>query len=254
MTKAVERLTTGVQTLADLLGQQAPTLPTAASLSKSGLQIVESQSSFTVRDEGEGGGIWDDDEERRFYEDLLDLKQVVPASLLGIKEKSHDQETSAAAEEEKRKKDEEDIRRQLEQMDLQDESGNQANGHDDTVEMSRRESTGSEDAIARNEVEKVAEAAVDSKAPGSKDKEGDEELQSGPVARLNAIFATLPEASNREMVDKLATDFAFLNSKAARKRLITVRVITSPARRADPSSSGLCLRTAPTYFLTTDVC
>jgi regulator of nonsense transcripts 2 len=32
----------------------------------------------------------------------------------------------------------------------------------------------------------------------------------------------MPEAVNREMIDKLAVEFGFLNSKAARKRLIKV--------------------------------
>jgi regulator of nonsense transcripts 2 len=51
----------------------------------------------------------------------------------------------------------------------------------------------------------------------------DEGLSSGPAARLTALFAALPEANNREVVDKLAVEFAFLNSKAARKRLVKVR-------------------------------
>jgi regulator of nonsense transcripts 2 len=47
-------------------------------------------------------------------------------------------------------------------------------------------------------------------------------LQSGPAARLSAVFAALPEANNRTVIDKLAVDFAYLNSKAARKRCIKV--------------------------------
>jgi regulator of nonsense transcripts 2 len=48
-------------------------------------------------------------------------------------------------------------------------------------------------------------------------------IQSGPAARLNAIFAALPDASNRTLIDKLAVEFAFLNSKGARKRMYKVR-------------------------------
>ena len=68
MTKAVERLTTGVQSLADMLSLKMPDLPTSATLSKGGLQIVESISSFTVREEGQGVGIWDDEEENHANE------------------------------------------------------------------------------------------------------------------------------------------------------------------------------------------
>lgn len=36
---------------------------------------------------------------------------------------------------------------------------------------------------------------------------------------LTALLARLPDATNRTMVDQAAVEFAFLNSKAARKRL-----------------------------------
>lgn len=187
MTKAVERLTSGVQNLADLLGLAPPVLPTAATLSKSGLQIVESTSSFQVRDDPVNGGIWDDEEERRFYEELVDLKDRVPAALLGVKE--------VQAEEVNR---EEDLRKELEEMHLKS----------DEIE---------EDVVDTSEDPIIAE-------PNQPEEPEpiEEELQSGPAARLTALFAALPEASNREMVDKLAVEFAFLNSKAARKRLIRV--------------------------------
>ena len=42
----------------------------------------------------------------------------------------------------------------------------------------------------------------------------------GPSQLLTALLARLPDATNRTMIDQAAVDFAFLNSKAARKRLI----------------------------------
>ncbi|WVW79596.1 hypothetical protein I302_101565 [Kwoniella bestiolae CBS 10118] len=227
MTKAVERLTTGVTTLADLLGLQAPTLPTAASLAKSGLQIVESASSFTVREDGPiSGGIWDDEEERRFYEDLVDLREVVPSGLLGIKEsKPANGNTSTTEEvidgkeeEEKQKADEEDLRRQLEQMELQPDTNDQpSTSEPQAQEMSRTVST-STSGEGNTQEPRVAED--DEPAVQDTSVIEDDGLQSGPAARLTALFAALPEANNREVVDKLAVEFAFLNSKAARKRLI----------------------------------
>lgn len=44
----------------------------------------------------------------------------------------------------------------------------------------------------------------------------------GPSQILAALLARLPDATNRALVDQAAIDFAFLNSKAARKRLIKV--------------------------------
>lgn len=247
MTRAVERLTTGVQSLADLLSLSPPILPTAASLSKSGLQIVESGSSFQVKDDGSLlGGIWDDEEERNFYEELVDLKEVVPASLLGIKEKkeiktgegasnteteTEDREGEGKAEEEveeARKRDAEDIRRQLEQLDLQ--TSQPPEPIDDvaalgSVDMSRTATDGSVDSGPADLQSKVEDLdAEPTPTAESFAAVGDDEgLSSGPAARLTALFAALPEANNREVVDKLAVEFAFLNSKAARRRLVKVR-------------------------------
>jgi regulator of nonsense transcripts 2 len=221
MTRAVERLTAGVQVLADLLGLSPPVLPTAASLSKSGLQIVEGQSSFTVREDGMlAGGIWDDEEEMRFYEEILDLKQVVPASLLGLKEAQvTDGESKDVAEavdaEARRKQDEEDIRRQLEEL-----ASDKPEPKAEATDMAREGSS----ATAASPVPRtvaLAEVEDDPAAPTGEDLPiEDDGLQSGPAARLNALFAALPEAVNREIIDKLAVEFASLNSKAARKRLI----------------------------------
>lgn len=42
----------------------------------------------------------------------------------------------------------------------------------------------------------------------------------GPSQLLTALLARLPDATNRTLIDQAAVDFAFLNSKAARKRLV----------------------------------
>nr|XP_018259411.1 uncharacterized protein I303_08339 [Kwoniella dejecticola CBS 10117]OBR81569.1 hypothetical protein I303_08339 [Kwoniella dejecticola CBS 10117] len=235
MTKAVERLIVGVTTLAELLGLSPPTLPTAASLGKSGLQIVESASSFTVREDGPvAGGIWDDEEERRFYEDLVDLKEVVPSGLLGIKESKQDAAEgpngsgSGTGEDvgvdekqkQKQKADEEDLQRQLEQMDLNSDQPTSTTDTQSQVQaqdMSRTASMSTvEDPVQETQVDLDEEAQVVQDTSVGED----DGLQSGPAARLTALFSALPEANNREVVDKLAVEFAFLNSKAARKRLI----------------------------------
>lgn len=44
----------------------------------------------------------------------------------------------------------------------------------------------------------------------------------GPSQLLTALLTRLPDATNRSLIDQAAIDFAFLNSKAARKRLVKV--------------------------------
>ncbi|KAL7421122.1 mRNA decay protein [Cryptotrichosporon argae] len=226
MTRAVERLTTGVNGLAELLGLQPPVLPTAASLAKSSLQIVDSGSSFTVRDDGAvPGGIWDDEEERRFYENLPDLLQLVPSSLLGVKEVQKEATDKGEAA---RKRDEDDVARQLAQMDIATPAPAES------IEMSHGASSGTT-ASADHEQPPPLSANANTyedeaeSAPVATDEDG---LQSGPAARLSALFAALPESVNRETIDKLAAEFAFLNSKAARKRLVRF-LAAVPKNRTD---------------------
>ncbi len=182
--------------LADLLNMTAPTLPTAASLSKTSLQIVESGSLFNKGEEIiTTGGIWDDEEERRFYEDVLDLAEDVPGALLGLTKDG------------KKEKQEEDII----SPPVKAESVYSDTGSNHPSDLALSEDgfhnlDDGEEVKAKAEQEPV-----------------EEQISSGPAARLNAIFAALPEANNKAMIDKLAVDFGFLNSKAARKRCYKVR-------------------------------
>ena len=54
----------------------------------------------------------------------------------------------------------------------------------------------------------------------------------GPSQLLTALLARLPDATNRSLIDQAAVDFAFLNSKAARKRLVKF-MSQIPKNRAD---------------------
>lgn len=252
MTRAVERLNAGVQSLAELLSRSPPKLPTAAALGKAGLQIVNSTSTFQVnRDEFLAGGIWDDEEECRFYEDLTDLQELVPAALLGVKDTKKvdapavegdaikkaaepeseliDEEARKTAEQQEaeRLKDQEDIKRQLEQLDL--EEGAAPSGRasplpeNDPLSPTFSPNVLSPDPNHHSSLPNGDE--LDSEPAADADGEELAAMNAGPQARLTALFAALPEASNRDMVDKLAVDFAFLNSKAARKRCIKVRLM-----------------------------
>jgi regulator of nonsense transcripts 2 len=188
MIKAVEKLQGGVQSLADLLNLKVPNAPTALSISKTSLQIVDSGPAFGKDgdDMNTSGGIWDDDEERKFYEDILDLGLEVPPTLLGIK--SNGESDTAVAPEV--------LSPPTETLSLHD--GDTAAGEDEE---------GTDEHPNTNL---------------AKDEEDGDPLQSGPAARLAAIFASLPEANNRTVIDKLAVDFAHLNSKPARKRCYKV--------------------------------
>ena len=81
--KSQEKLISSAQTLAEVLGADMPDLsekdPTTAG-SEGSIGLVK--TGEYLRGQNEGAGIWEDEEERRFYESLIDLKDRVPGILL----------------------------------------------------------------------------------------------------------------------------------------------------------------------------
>ena len=67
-----------------------PTLPTSSSTGNS-IQIGTNTGALFSDDAEEAafaalGGKWEDEEERRFFEDIQDLREIVPKSILGIED------------------------------------------------------------------------------------------------------------------------------------------------------------------------
>lgn len=81
--KAQEKLIANAQILCDALGSDMPDLKekdAADTVGAGGIGLVK--TGEYLRGQAEGAGIWEDEDERRFYENLIDLKDRVPAILL----------------------------------------------------------------------------------------------------------------------------------------------------------------------------
>lgn len=81
--KAQERLVSNAQVLADAICSEMPDLKDSEDSSAAGnggIGLVK--TGEYLRGEGEGAGIWEDEDERRYYENLVDLKGKVPGMLL----------------------------------------------------------------------------------------------------------------------------------------------------------------------------
>jgi regulator of nonsense transcripts 2 len=80
------------------------------------------------------GGKWEDEEERRFFEDIQDLKDFVPKSVLGIEEgEKLEKENSEEKEKEETEKVKEEVRKleeELEHLNISGESNALGNGRD----------------------------------------------------------------------------------------------------------------------------
>lgn len=173
--KAQEKLVANAQVLADAVGAEMPDLKEKETTTATGdgsIGLVK--AGDYLRGQGDGAGIWEDEEERRFYENLVDLKDRVPGILL---------------EDGKKKK-----------ADGEEQVGKKADAKA-TAEGSDKSDT-SNDKPAENDDQSTA---IANKSVG---------------AQVDAVLARLPELTNKDMVDQVAIDFAFLNSKASRNRMV----------------------------------
>lgn len=81
--KAQERLVSNAQVIADAIGAEMPDLKeTSDGFSTTNGAIGLVKTGEYLRGQSEGAGIWEDEDERRFYENLVDLKGKVPGILL----------------------------------------------------------------------------------------------------------------------------------------------------------------------------
>ncbi|KAI0373457.1 ARM repeat-containing protein [Pilatotrama ljubarskyi] len=215
MTKSYEKLLASCQSLSELLYLPMPTLKTASQKTESiqiGLNNGSSILNGDTDDASASGGKWEDEEERRFYEEIPDLKDYVPRSVLGL-EGDNEAETADGKEKERMEKEkvEEEFRRleeELAEMKI-DEDGKVVGGDSRKSQENGTDEDDAEDAPTPTPgTPKDSPSTTPQLAP------------QGPSQLLTALLARLPDATNRSMIDQAAVDFAFLNSKAARKRLV----------------------------------
>ncbi|GAA5841601.1 hypothetical protein JCM3766R1_006786 [Sporobolomyces carnicolor] len=190
--KSWERGWASVTQLAELLALPAPTLPSLQNtLNPSFVTSGAASGGAGSAEELGPGSLWADEEEKKFYEELRELRGEVPASILGVPE-----EEPPVVEQ---KPDE-----------VAEENGTSVATPDEVQDI--KESTVAEE--VESEGTKATESAPDTA------ETVDPSLPAGPAVQLTALLARLPEASSRANIDAIAFDFAFLSSKAARKRLV----------------------------------
>ncbi|KAJ7703097.1 armadillo-type protein [Mycena rosella] len=213
MTKGYEKLLASCQSLSELLYLPLPSLPTNSQKSDS-ILIGSNRSNNLSGDDADeimgSGGKWEDEEERRFFEDVQDLKDFVPRGVLGIDEmegKESDSDLEGEKEKERIEREKEEVRKLEEELQHLGEEGmpDQFNPDEETLD-------------------RVDQEDPDTPTPGTPRPTtpplSPQLAPQGPSQLLTALLVRLPDATNRALIDQAAIDFAFLNSKAARKRLV----------------------------------
>ncbi|KAF8609017.1 transcription factor [Ceratobasidium sp. AG-I] len=201
MTKGYEKLLSSCQSLSDLLYLPMPSLPSASQKNDS-ILLLDGSSGLRQ------GGIedlpanskWEDEEERRFYEDLPDLKDFVPKAVLGVEAVASKEERDALAKE-----------------NAADSETGKAQEEQEKQDMARLEAE-----MENMEVEesKALESDQVEEQPPSRSPSPTQGPATSASQVLTALLARLSDANNRTMIDEVAVEFAFLNSKASRKRLV----------------------------------
>uniref|UniRef100_A0A671TBT7 Regulator of nonsense transcripts 2 n=1 Tax=Sinocyclocheilus anshuiensis TaxID=1608454 RepID=A0A671TBT7_9TELE len=202
-----QKLLANTQTLADLLDENMPELPLDKTVQEEhgpGIDI------FTPGKPGEydlDGGIWEDEDARNFYENMVDLKAFVPAILFKDNEKSS--QTSKGTESQEGNSTEE-LEMELEALDITDEP----------IDL---------DVADETESEELAKKLLDEQ------EQEDEEASTGSHLKLivDAFIQQLPNCINRDLIDKAAMDFCMnMNTKSNRRKLVRA-LFTVPRQRLD---------------------
>ncbi|XP_019898460.2 regulator of nonsense transcripts 2 isoform X2 [Esox lucius] len=210
-----QKLLANTQSLADLLDENMPELPQDKTVQEEhgpGIDI------FTPGKPGEydlEGGIWEDEDARNFYENMVDLKAFVPAILFKDNEKGKEKEEAAAKEAKDAAATTEELELELEALDIAD----------DPLEMDGPDE-------AENEAE-LAKKLLDEQ--GKDEEQEDEEASTGSHLKLivDAFIQQLPNCVNRDLIDKAAMDFCMnMNTKSNRRKLVRA-LFTVPRQRLD---------------------
>ena len=197
MTKSFERVRDWGRILSELLHVPMPDLEASASTSNAvGLGVnLDSKSAFERADEefATDQSPWEDQDTQKFYENILDLGDIIPPSILaqttGISAKA-----SSSAE---------------------NAEGQESNGQAET-----------DPSIP------ATTSATASGSPQLDADPVDEAMNAGPAAQLATLMAKLPDMTNRSMIDSAAVDFAFIATKPARRKLIK-HLASLPRNRID---------------------
>ncbi|KAI9278600.1 armadillo-type protein [Phascolomyces articulosus] len=252
--KSYEKLLNNTQTLADALDLEMPELPeeegvTRVSIVSAGAAHAFSETKVKKKeyDESLANGIWEDEDARKFYEDLPDLHVLVPGVFL---EPNPSKKLDGSGNETQNEKEESEEKvsssttattttteeksvpssppatsspttlLSQEPLDLQVENGEN--------EESENINGGKGD----DEEDVDASELVDQALNADKDEEGNANSMPSQLAQLDGLIARLPTLGNRDLIDSAAVEFCYVNSKNARKRLVKA-LLNVPRQRVD---------------------
>eukprot|EP00850_Spirogloea_muscicola_P011490 SM000071S21114 [mRNA] locus=s71:436824:443196:- [translate_table: standard] len=188
--KACEQLFRSVSSLAEALSKEMPALPEDSRTTRiaGGLEANTPDASKDRVLEPS----WDDEDSRIFYEDLPDLRVLVPAVLLGDSDpRNTDRDVESIVE-----------------------------LKDDLVTTIEQQGDGGTSGDGRSKG-KLKDEGKDKEKDKESEKEGEKEkTKASDAANLDNLLLRLPTCVSRDLIDQLTVEFCYLNSKGARRKLV----------------------------------
>ncbi|KAF9209638.1 hypothetical protein BGZ59_010023, partial [Podila verticillata] len=209
--KAFEKLSNSTQSVADALDMDVPVLKDEK---EDLIGIVESTGGS--EEKGTTSSVFEDEDNVVFYEQILDLRTLVPKIFL---ETSKSKKKESGAESDKEKPVEKEDGAEVKAENGTTEHTEDLDGAVDSImenidaeleDLELNDQTGTESFLAEDTITAIQESTT----PASKTT----------ATQLDAFLARLPSMCNRDMIDQAAVDFCYLNSKLSRNRLIKTLV------------------------------
>ncbi|KAI1319719.1 hypothetical protein EDD11_003413 [Mortierella claussenii] len=240
--KAFEKLSVSSQTIADTLDLDMPVLKDEK---EDLIGIVESTAGS--EEKGASSSVFEDEDNVVFYEQILDLRTLVPKIFLesskSKKDKKEDEgeadkdgDKPATKEDQTTMENENTSKDAADHLDELDESVDEIMENMDAEldDVDVNDSTGTDSFLAEETISTIQESSTTASKT--------------TATQLDAFLAKLPSMCNRDMIDQAAVDFCYLNSKLNRNRLIKT-LVQVPRDRHDllPYYSRLIATFNPFY-------
>ena len=229
---AYQKLIFNANTLADLLDVDAPDLP------ETEVNLLEEETTLSMYDpnsqSSEGfseKSIWEDDDQKSFYTDLLDLQVIIPAILFkppgGKKAKKFNDQRpkkSSSISEDKPQASKPSSKAELAAEELENDLADLDIGEIDESDKLAIQEAALARAATTSQSNELDEA-VDSQdtLTAEEDGDGDDDdinISASMKCIVDNFLNSLKDCVNRDLVDKAAQDFCMnMNTRANRKKL-----------------------------------
>eukprot|EP00050_Salpingoeca_kvevrii_P021480 m.111239 g.111239 ORF g.111239 m.111239 type:complete len:1221 (-) comp9365_c0_seq4:1045-4707(-) len=226
--KAYDKLLTNCSALAELLDKPMPELPEDKPEEALAKMRIDISNPYKNADHDGVNGVWEDEETRKFYQSVTDLRVHLPRALFDIKDDDASKKEDAA----------EDDAQTGGDGDPNESLGTvgEAEGGNEAGEADEAEYEEEDDGDAANEstiTDAPATTAADLEGfiddISSLEQQDDANVQSDP---MTLFINQLPNCINRNKVDEFAKEFCSLNSKGNRRRL-AYALFKCPRNRVD---------------------